>query len=77
MSHAPLKIKTPYEKWQDTINLAKTDRRWNEHVELLRKPGPAGRPGEERWQVIGQRSEAEQQAGRLDDALACSPVPIK
>ncbi len=35
MSPAPPKIKTPYEKWQDTINLAKTDTRWNQHDILI------------------------------------------
>lgn len=35
MSPAPPKIKTPYEKWQDTINAAKTDKRWNEHDNLI------------------------------------------
>ena len=35
MGPATPKIKTPYEKWQDTINLAKTDKRWNEHDNLI------------------------------------------
>lgn len=35
MSPAPPKIKTPYEKWQDTINVAKTDKRWDEHDNLI------------------------------------------
>lgn len=46
-------------------------------VELLRKSGQAGQAGDERWEVIGYRSEAERQAGRLDDALACPLVRIK
>lgn len=46
-------------------------------VELLRKSGQAGQAGDERWEVIGYRSEAQAQAGRLDDALACSLVRIK
>ena len=46
-------------------------------VELLRKTGQAGQAGDERWEVIGYRSEAQAQAGRLDDALACSLVRIK
>jgi hypothetical protein len=46
-------------------------------VELLRKAGPAGEAGPVRWEAIGHRSEAERQAGRLDDALACPLVRLK
>jgi hypothetical protein len=46
-------------------------------VELLRKAGQTGQAGDERWEVIGYRSEAERQAGRLDGALACPLVRIK
>lgn len=46
-------------------------------VELLRKAGQAGQAGDERWEVIGYRSEAERQVGRLDDALACPLVRIE
>lgn len=46
-------------------------------IELLRKPSQTGQAGDERWEVIGYRSEADRQAGRLDDALACPLVRIK
>ena len=46
-------------------------------IELLRKAGQAGQAGGERWEVIGYRSEVDQQAGRLDDALACPMVRVE